>query len=116
MINAGVYVCQTHGSDVDPEPMLLTVVSTGTPSPNDVPEVIIPVKSVSIPSGESNKVDCFPHGKPQPLIRWSKVSSWLSNHHVASPIIKKTPGAMGRLAGYVLCGHALLGIALLVRH
>ncbi|KOB69320.1 Terribly reduced optic lobes [Operophtera brumata] len=41
--NAGVYVCQTHGSEVNPEPILLTVVSTATPSPDQLPEVEVPV-------------------------------------------------------------------------
>ncbi|KAJ0183614.1 hypothetical protein K1T71_000037 [Dendrolimus kikuchii] len=69
--NQGVYICQSVSSDVSPVPILITVITTSTPSPSNI---TVSVDHLKIPTGGTGTVDCNPQGSPLPMIKWMKHS------------------------------------------
>ncbi|XP_045784357.1 basement membrane-specific heparan sulfate proteoglycan core protein-like isoform X5 [Maniola jurtina] len=70
--NQGVYICQTAAPDVKPVLVVLTVIPTGTVSPNDITNISLSVNQLTIPTGGRGEIECYPRGDPLPLIKWSK--------------------------------------------
>ncbi|XP_069364961.1 basement membrane-specific heparan sulfate proteoglycan core protein isoform X10 [Maniola hyperantus] len=70
--NQGVYICQTAAPDVKPVLVVLTVIPTGTVSPNDITNISLSVDRLTIPTGGRGEIECYPRGDPMPLIKWSK--------------------------------------------
>ncbi|XP_028173989.1 basement membrane-specific heparan sulfate proteoglycan core protein isoform X3 [Ostrinia furnacalis] len=70
--NQGVYICRTTSYDVAPVLVVLTVLSQGTPPPEQQPNITVSVNNLKIPTGGSGAVECTPKGYPQPQIRWRK--------------------------------------------